>query len=136
MATAVNPVQKIKKGAFHAIFEPSVGGCSGSCNYMWDSTTKEYVLCKADSSCSGTGCIQCIQSKPSVVRELVILEGSFPNPDVIVHACGASAEDSLNALLRLYVDLLKRYRLLVRITLGLGLLSAGLLFAVIYLLVR
>jgi hypothetical protein len=136
MATAVNQVKKTKKDAFHTIFEPSADGCSGSCNYMWDNTTKEYVLCNADSSCSGADCQPCAKFKPSIVRQLVILEGSFPDPDAISHACGGTTEDSLNSLLGLFVDLLKRYKLLVKFTVGLGLVSAALLIAVIYLLVR
>ena len=136
MATAVNQAKKMKKDAFHTIFEPSASGCSGACNYMWDSTTKEYVLCEADSSCSGTNCHPCKQTNPSILRELVILENSFPNPDLISYICGVTTEQSLEALLRLYVDLLKRYKLLVKLTVGLGLVSAALLIAVVYLLVR
>jgi hypothetical protein len=135
MATAVNSVMKTKKDAFHTIFEPSSGGCSGACNYTWNSLTQQYVLEPGDA-CSGTGCQPCAKTKSSSVRELVILEGSFPNPDVISYLCGGTTEDSLNALLRLYIDLLKRYKLLVKITVGLGLLSAALLFAAIYLLAR
>jgi hypothetical protein len=135
MATAVSSVRKTKDDAFHTIFEPETLGCVGACNYTWDSTTQQYVLDPGDA-CSGAGCQACAQYKSSVVRELVILEGSVPDPDAISHACGGSVEQSLNALLRLYIDLLKRYKLLVKITFGLGLASAALLFAVIYLLVR
>jgi len=135
MATAVNSVQETKKDAFHKIFEPTSDGCTGACNYTWDSTTKQYVLDQGDA-CSGSHCAPCAQYKSSVVRELVVLEGSFPDPDNISYSCGGTTDESLNALLRLYVDLLKRYRLLLKFTIGLGLVLAALLFAVIYLLVR
>jgi hypothetical protein len=135
MAIAASSVRKTKGDVFHAIFEPETGGCSGSCAYKWDSATQRYVLVPGNT-CSGAGCHQCAQYKSSSVRELVILERSFPDPDTISYLCGGTTEDSLNALLRLYVDLLKRFKLLVKITIGLGLLSAALLLAVIYLLVR
>jgi hypothetical protein len=135
MATAVNLARKTKKSLFRTIFEPSTDGCSGACTYHWDNTSQQYVLDPGDT-CSGSNCQQCLQYKSSVVRELVILEGSFPDPDAISHACGGTTEDSLNSLLGLFVDLLKRYKLLVKFTVGLGLVSAALLIAVIYLLVR
>jgi hypothetical protein len=135
MATAMNLVKKTKKDSLHAIFGPSLGGCSGACSYTWDSTTQQYVLNQGDA-CSGTGCHPCAQTMSSDVRKLVMLERSFPNPDAISYQCGGTPADSLNALLRLYVDLLKRYKLLVRISIGLGLVSAALLVAVIYLLLR
>jgi hypothetical protein len=135
MATVVNLTKKAKKDAFHTIFEPSVSGCHGACNYTWDSTTKQYVL-DAGDACAGVNCQPCEQYKSSAVRELVMLEGSFPDPDVINYTCGVGIEDSFDAALRLYVDLLKLYRLVVKFTIGLGFLSAALLAAVVYLLVR
>jgi hypothetical protein len=135
MATAVNPVQKTKKDAFHAIFEPASGGCSGSCSYTWDSQTQQYELDPGDM-CSGAGCHPCAQTLSSDVRELVVLERSFPDPDSISYLCGGTTEDSLNRLLRLYVTLRRRYHYWARVAVGLGLLSAGLLIIVVYLLVR
>jgi hypothetical protein len=135
MATAAHPANQTKQAAFRKIFEPTIGGCTGACNYTWDSVNKRYVLDEGDA-CGGTGCQACAKYKSSVVRELVMLEKSFPDPDVIVHACGAPVEESFNAALRLYVDLLKWYRLVVKLAFGLGFLSAALLAAVVYLLVR
>jgi hypothetical protein len=48
----------------------------------------------------------------------------------------ARAEVLLDSSLCLYVDLLKRYKLLMKITIGLGLLAAVLLISVVYLLTR
>jgi hypothetical protein len=135
MATAVNQVKNTNKSAFHAIFNASSGGCTGMCVYTWDPTLKQYVL-EQGEVCSGTGCQPCEKYKSSILRELVILERSFPNPDAISHVCGATTEESLEAALCLYVHLLKRYRLLVKIAIGLGLLSVVLLIFVVYLLTR
>jgi hypothetical protein len=134
MATQA-PVKAIKKGTFHGIFEPKLVGCTGACNYTWDADTREYVLDPGDA-CTGTGCVPCPRTLPAIVRELVILEGSFPDPDVVGHVCGASPQASLESLLELYVKLFIRYRFLMKLAIGLGLLSAALLLAVIYLLVR
>jgi hypothetical protein len=136
MATVLSPSKKSKqKYAFYKIFEPSAGACNGACSYTWDSKTKQYVLNPGDT-CTGSHCQPCAQYKSSIVRELVVLEHCFPNPDAISYQCGGSTEDSFNALLGLYVDLLKRYTLLVKFAFGLGLVLAALLFAVFYLLVR
>jgi hypothetical protein len=135
MATAVQPVTRKKPDSFHAIFSSAGGGCSGECNYTWDSKTKQYVLVPGDS-CRGPGCQPCPQTKSSAVRELVILEGCFPNPDIIGYQCGPTPPESLDAALCLYVEVLKRNKRLVKVAIGLGLLAAALLLAVIYLLAR
>jgi hypothetical protein len=74
--------------------------------------------------------------KPAIVRELVILENSFPDPDAISYICNGTEEQSLNALLGLFVALLKRYKTLVKLTVGLAVVSTALFCALIYLLVR
>jgi hypothetical protein len=135
MATAVNHVKNTKKDAFHAIFNASSPGCTGMCVYSWDPTIKKYVLEPGDA-CSGSGCQPCENYKSSILRELVILERSFPNPDAISHVCGVTTDESLESALCHYVALLKRYRLLVKIAIGLGLLSAVLLISLVYLLTR
>jgi hypothetical protein len=132
MATAVNPV---RNSAFHKIFNPQSGGCSGACIYTWNSTTRQYVLQPGDA-CSGPNCHPCAPTKAAIVRELVTLERSFPDPDIINYQCGGTTEESLDSVLGLFVDLLKLHYMFKKIVIGLGILSAVLLLAVIYLLVR
>ena len=92
MATVVNPVQKTKKDAFHGIFEPKLVGCTGACNYTWDSRNATVCARPGRRLCSGTAVNPVRgQYKSSAVRELVILEGSFPIPTSSVHL---SAEGS------------------------------------------
>jgi hypothetical protein len=105
------------------------------CNYTWDNVTREYVLEQGDA-CTGTNCTPCARTKPAIIRELVMLEASFADPNVISHVCGGTTTDSLNSVLILFVGSLKSYKFLLKITIGFGLLSAVLLGAVIYLLMR
>ena len=133
MATAANPVNKpIKCYAFHTIFGPSAGGCSGACNYTWDSLSKEYVL-DAGDACTGTGCAPCARTLPDIVRELIVVERCFPHTDAITYSCGGTIEQSRNAVLGLYVALLKKYKVLVKTAVALAIVSAVLSIAVIYL---
>jgi hypothetical protein len=135
MATATHPAKQTRRDAFQQIFEPTISGCSGACNYTWDSVNKRYILEPGDG-CAGAGCSPCVQYKSSSVRELVILEQCFQDVNYISHTCGGTTEDSLDAALRLFVELLKWYRLIVKFTIGLAFLSAALLAVVVYLLVR
>jgi hypothetical protein len=135
MATQVAQVKTTKNGAFHKIFGPAAAGCSGSCNYTWDCVTREYVLVLGDA-CTGNGCTPCAPTMPAVVHDLVTLENAFPNPEQIGHVCGATPAEQLEALLGIYVKLIISYRFFMKLSIGLGALSAILLIAVVYLLMR
>jgi hypothetical protein len=136
MATVANEVKATKNDAFHMIFNTIPGDCNGMCTYEWDSAAKEYVLVSGSSCTGGSDCHACATTKSSSIRELIILERSFADPDAISHPCGVTYEHSFERLLDVYLKHRKRHQHLVRLCSGLGLLWVCLLAAFVYLLLR
>jgi len=109
--------------------------CTGTCTYKW--VDGEYIL--VSGSCSGgPSCTRC--PKPDapnslVLRGLVHALGPtcYPNPDNVTVNCGVNLEKLVGQLVPV-LERLKLYKLLVKLSIGLGIVSFLSLGGLVYML--
>ncbi len=107
--------------------------CTGACTYTW--VENQYVL--TSNTCSGgPNCTSC--PKPDALNSL-ILRGlvyalgptCFPNPDDVTGSCAVDLEN-LTGQLAPALKRLELYKLLVKLSIGLGIVTLLSLGGMIY----
>jgi hypothetical protein len=110
-------------------FFPRYSGCPRSCTYRWDGT--QWVLDGGDT-CGGS--CHCPRP-PGNLKKLLLLEGIHTGDTITVACCGGGC-NVLEPPIEAYIKLLIKFKLLLRIALGLGLFGAALAGFIIYALVQ
>jgi hypothetical protein len=121
MATITAHASTRQNDCFAQIF--GAANCAGSCSYMWDPSTGQYNLQPGSSCSGGAACRSCSPTLPAVVFGLVLLLGTscFADPLNISFNCGVNLEAAAQTAIRA----IRLHRLLVRLTIGLAVVSVS-----------
>ncbi len=102
----------------------------GVCLYCWNEAEARYDLC--DGPCEGD--CQC-QSPSASLYRLMTVSGYDGNGNLEI-PCAPGGTNPIELPILAYIELLLKYRLVLRLAIGFGALSAALLGAVAYLMLR
>jgi hypothetical protein len=110
-------------------YYPAFKPCGGQCNYTWNGS--QWVP-GGDTCTGGCGC----PAPPQVLRKLMVMKCGAKVAAAMSVPCAAAPQLSNEPAIAAYVTLLLAYNLLLKVAIGLGLLSLMLAIALVYLRLR
>jgi hypothetical protein len=129
MSTTVISTETLPSSPLLKKFFPAAMGCAGTCKFKFNG--EEYV---PDGENCGGDC-RC-PNPPASLRRLLWLEGRLRHLDEVFLPCCSFNCNQLEPAIDTYIELFIKHKLMIRCVVGLGVLSAMLLGAVVYLLLR